>query len=174
MVHPRTASASRILLALAHDRYGWDFFRDLKKNEPLVMRSVSALPPLLLNGEADLVFPVNESDIHPKIARGEKLAVVYPTDFIATGTSLRAISRKAPHPNAAKLWLEFELSPEAQGIYAKHGRYVLHSKVNSPYPRPPLKDLKITFPSIEQLSKVKTLTKEFVKIMGKAPQKSKK
>ncbi len=138
------------------------------------MRSVSALPTLLLNGEADLVFPVNESDIYPRIAKGAPLGIVYPEDFINTGTSLRAISKKAPHPNAARLWLEFELSPEGQQIYAKHGRYVLRSGVSSPYKRPPLKELKLTFPTVDRLGMVKTMYKDFSKIMGKAPKKSKK
>lgn len=56
MAIPKSAGA-RIMVDIAVRKYGWKFFEKLSKNKPLMAPSVRALRPLLLKGEADVVFP---------------------------------------------------------------------------------------------------------------------
>ena len=42
-----------------------------------------------------------------------------PTDAKFAGMYVQAISAYAPHPNAAKLWMEFLYSDEGQHIWLK-------------------------------------------------------
>jgi iron(III) transport system substrate-binding protein len=53
-----------------------------------------------------------------------------------------ALAAKAPHPNAAMLYIDFELSPEGQGIYRKLG-YV-SSRVDFPHGAAPTKIYDLT------------------------------
>ena len=47
--------------------------------------------------------------------------VAIPDDQNATGTYGAAVVRGAPHPEAAKQWIEFLTSPEAQDIFKRYG-----------------------------------------------------
>lgn len=130
---PKTAAGARLFLDIAYEKYGWEYFRALSKNQPLLVKSIAALPRLLLAGEADVTLVAAESDHVLRISKGEPFGLVYPTDFIPAAKFAVAIRKNAPHPNAARLWLEFELSPEAQRIYANSGRMALRPGTEMPF-----------------------------------------
>ena len=50
-----------------------------------------------------------------------ELVIVYPTDYILDLSRVGFISARARHPNAAKLFLNYLLSREGQGILKRHG-----------------------------------------------------
>ena len=50
---------------------------------------------------------------------GPAIEVVVPTSVRFAGVYVQAISAFAPHPNAAKLWMEFLYSDEGQNIWLK-------------------------------------------------------
>ena len=166
MANPKTAAGARLLLDAAYENYGWDYFRALSKNAPLLVKSIAALPRLLSSGEADLVLAGSESDHLLRISTGEPFGVVYPDDFIPTSHFSVAMRKSAPHPNAAKLWMEFELSLTAQQIYAASGRIPLRPGISTPFKRPKLEDLKIQMADPDRLAKRrKELIDGFIKIM---------
>src|SRR5262249_6925017 len=49
-----------------------------------------------------------------KLAGNPPVDVVVPSDGVIAGVYVQAISAYAPHPNAAKLWMEFLYSDEGQ------------------------------------------------------------
>jgi iron(III) transport system substrate-binding protein len=44
--------------------------------------------------------------------------------------SFVAINRQAPHPNAARLFTDFFLGPQAQKMFGELGEYVFHPEVD--------------------------------------------
>jgi ABC-type Fe3+ transport system substrate-binding protein len=44
--------------------------------------------------------------------------------------SFVAINRQAPHPNAARLFTDFFVGPEAQRIFGEYGEYVFHPEAD--------------------------------------------
>ncbi|MBT3349793.1 MAG: extracellular solute-binding protein [Nitrospinaceae bacterium] len=177
LLHPRwkgriamslpKSAGSRILMDVIIRKYGWKYFEELAKNKPLMAPSVRALGPLLLKGEADVVFPISDRDLFSEKEKGSPVDFIYPSDLVPTSGSSRALGAKAPHPNAGKLWLEFVLSKEAQTIFASKGYNTLRPDVPHIYKRPAMESLKLAKPDFVNMSKTrKKRAKKLKKIMA--------
>ena len=55
-------------------------------------------------------------------AKNAEVGYVLPRDYTLVTSRVAFISRKAPHPNAARLWLDFLLSTRGQGLIANQAR----------------------------------------------------
>jgi len=98
--------------------YGKSYFDRLEKLHPLVSRSLQDAVGLLGSGER-LVSAIPIAPIMESADKGNPLAIEYPSDgaiFVATPSAILA---NAPHPNAAKLFLEFLQGPEFNQIMVK-------------------------------------------------------
>ncbi len=70
-----------------------------------------------------------------------------------------SLAKRAPHPHAGRLFIDFVLSPEGQGIIASSGRVVVRPGVNLVVPRlvkglklhPIRPDMAKDFPEISKL-----------------------
>ncbi|BAL81570.1 ABC transporter substrate binding protein [Caldisericum exile AZM16c01] len=94
-----------------------------------------------------------------------EISVVIPKSSVVAGVYVQAISAYAPHPNAAKLWMEFLYSDEGQLLYLKG--YVHPIRYNDLAKRnvipedlakklPPAElYAKAIFPTIDQITKAK-------------------
>ncbi len=91
--------------------YGWSFFEKLERNKPLIGRS--GLDPLtnLNAGESRIGnCPLNGALLQAD--KGNPIAFAYAADGTVLCIGPAAIMANAPHPNAARLWMEWLLSPE--------------------------------------------------------------
>ena len=66
-----------------------------------------------------------------------------PIEWFAIGKAVArpngvAATKRAPHPNAAALWLDFEISEEGQKLLAKRDFVTTNRKVETPLNRIPL------------------------------------
>jgi iron(III) transport system substrate-binding protein len=104
-------------------RDGFTYFEQLAKNDPLVQRSTLDSLTALNAGER-IVAALPDTIAIQSAAKGNPIAVVYPTDGTVELIGYTAILKTAPQPNTAKLFTEFLLSPEhAQIMVDEH----LHS-----------------------------------------------
>jgi iron(III) transport system substrate-binding protein len=60
-------------------------------------------------------YAVELQKTHPE------LVIVYPTDYVLDLSRVGFVTAQAKHPNSAKLFLDFLLSREGQGILKRHG-----------------------------------------------------
>ena len=125
-------------------KYGWDYFEKLNKLNPLIGRSVDD-PITTLNSGERSVAPGNPASAFRSAARGNPLAVNYPTSGTLIDPSPSAILKGARHPNAAKLFMEFLTGPEYSKILAKNFEQPLRDDVPPP-------------PGAKSLSAMKVLT----------------
>jgi iron(III) transport system substrate-binding protein len=139
--NPADSGNGVILTRYLVDLYGWDYFRKLGKNRPLLVKGGSALEQLLLSGEIDLALFPNAFSVLERIKSGEAdLEILYPEEPVAYYTQWTLIAKAAPHPNAAKLWAEFICTDKRQQYVSKHcARYMTSKNIVLDYPRPPLK-----------------------------------
>ncbi len=172
LLDPATAGPGVMFTRFMVDLYGWEFFRELGKNKPILAKGGSALEQLLLSGEADLTLCPNEFSILERISRGETdLKVIYPEEGVAFYTMWTCLNKDAPHPNAAKLWAEFVASDERQAFIAKHaGRYITNKNVELGFPRPPLKFHKLDWKWI--VANKDDMCKRFIEEIRKGQQES--
>ena len=89
--------------------YGWSFFEKLAANNPRIGRSGND-PLTLLNAGECVVGTGPASTSAVNIARGNPIGIVYPEDGTVLTVGPSAITASAPHPNAARLFMEWLLS----------------------------------------------------------------
>lgn len=100
--------------------YGWQYFETLNKQQPLVGRSVIDGVTSLVSGER-LVSPTLVGVALASAKQGNPIKVVYPSEGAVLVMMPSGIMKNAPHPNAARLLIEFLLEKEYAKIAADAG-----------------------------------------------------
>jgi iron(III) transport system substrate-binding protein len=91
--------------------YSWDWFTRLAKNKPQIGRSGNDPITMLNGGERDVgLGPLATTLLN--VDKGNPIAVQYPTDGSVLCIGPSAVLANAPHPNAARLFMEWLLSKE--------------------------------------------------------------
>ena len=108
------------LVALVNDpQLGWKFIEALGKNKPVLERGHAGMAQKVAAGE---YFAAAEmADYHLKVIRdaGAPVRGIWPKEGVPREPWTAAILRRAPHPNAARLFMDFVLSREGQDLYVK-------------------------------------------------------
>jgi putative spermidine/putrescine transport system substrate-binding protein len=144
---------------------GLDFFKQLNDAENFV--PVIAKQATVAKGETPVIMRWDYSALSDKdaLAGNPNIEVVYPKSGTIAGIYIQAISAYAPHPNAAKLWMEFLYSDEGQNIWLKgychpiryadmQARGVISAELAAKLPS---FSGPIAFPSIDQINAAKTV-----------------
>jgi len=106
------------------------YVKGLKALNVPVHKSTSAMFRLLIAGEYGLALPALMHDVVAEKEKGTPVDVVKSATPIVFGRQA-GIYIKAPHPNAAKLFAEWLISPEGQGVIASVGRETARKGVAS-------------------------------------------
>ena len=98
---------------------GLEFFAELNKKGNLV--PTIANNALVAKGETPIriTWDYNAMAANDSFAGNPALEIIIPKTGRFAGVYLQAISAYAPHPNAAKLWMEFLYSDEGQILWLK-------------------------------------------------------
>ncbi|HET7362535.1 MAG TPA: extracellular solute-binding protein [Burkholderiales bacterium] len=113
-------------------------FRDVvQKNGISVRKGHTLLTQLVASGEVPLALTVYNYKAEQLKNRGA------PIDWFVIGKAVArpngvAVMKRAPHPNAAVLWYDFEISEEAQRMLAKREFVPTNRKVDTPLNKVPL------------------------------------
>jgi iron(III) transport system substrate-binding protein len=116
---------------LGKDKAG-KFVRDLAALKPALVESFNPAADRVTSGE----FPIGITYIYYVYLNGIKGA---PLDYVRTGrflgdASYLTLFHKAPHPNAARAFIDFFLDEESMSIMAKAGEFVNRKGVYPPVP----------------------------------------
>ncbi len=84
----------------------------------------------MVSGENVLAFNVIGSYALQWVKESPNLGVAFGTDYTPAFSRLALIPNKAPHPNAAKVLLDFMLSKEGQTALAKGGMPSVRSDID--------------------------------------------
>jgi iron(III) transport system substrate-binding protein len=126
------------VLAQMGEQKGIQVFRDIvKANGISVRRGHTLLTQLVVSGEVPLALTVYNYKAEQLKNQGA------PIDWFVIGRApARAngagVARRAPHPNAALLFYDFEIGPEAQAILAKRDFVPASRKVETRLNKVPL------------------------------------
>ncbi len=120
---------------------GWKFVEDL-------LRQCKVLPKssMTYQGVANGEYPIGltfEQAAFEYLKGGAPIGLIYPSEGTAITLDGSAIIKNAPHPNAAKLFLDFTVSKEMQELMVdKFGRRSVRKDVGSPAGLPTLDKIK--------------------------------
>lgn len=151
--HPGFSGAIGVWAVQMRKMYGWDYFKAIEKNKPLIGRS-SQDPVTAMNaGERAIGVCVPLGTTATSISRGNPLRLVYPTEGVLATLSPSAIIANAPHPNAAKLFMEFQLGPGLSTVVRRFFNPPLRADVPPPDGVRPLAEFKMIAPTLEEQEK---------------------
>jgi putative spermidine/putrescine transport system substrate-binding protein len=156
---------------------GLDFFKTL--NEAGNFVPVIAKQATVAKGETPVImrWDYNSLADAASLAGNPEIATVIPKDGALAGVYIQGISAYAPHPNAAKLWMEYLYSDEGQLIWLKGGchpiryndlakRGVIPADVAAKLPPAELY-ANAVFPSIAQINNAKQVINDnWDKVVG--------
>lgn len=149
--HPGYSGSIGVMGVTLSRMYGWKFFESLEKNKPQVGRSSDDPVTLLNAGERTIGMGVSLSAPLLSQARGNPLSIVYPTDGTLAVYSPTAIPKNAPHPNAAKLFMEFACGPIYAEVMRKFFIMPLRPEVPPPDGAQPFDKIKLIGSSPAQI-----------------------
>lgn len=107
-----TSGSAYATYFLLREKYGYHFWQALARRHPRIYRSEEEMLRALAGGEVDLLAGVmaNTASAKPNVR------VIWPTDGAPMVVAPIAILSAAPHPNAAKLFVDFLLSHTGQEL----------------------------------------------------------
>jgi iron(III) transport system substrate-binding protein len=148
--------------------YGWKFFEELAKNQPLLTEGHLPGMQLVASGERAVSAEMNDYDARAGLAKGQPIGIVVPEEGTFVIPTPIAVLKATPRPNAAKLFVDFMLSDEGQAVFVEDQTLSARADVKPPAGAVALKDLKIIpmdWQAVEKQSEeIKT---KFVGIVGK-------
>jgi len=118
LVHVRAGGTTQLPYYFYWKEYGEKYLAGLAANKPLVLDSIVPLAERLATGEVSIIPLALDTIMANQLAKGVKIRWVYPEPALAAAYVMAA-SAKAPHPNAAKLFMTWSLSKEGQAAWVE-------------------------------------------------------
>ncbi|MBI3086164.1 MAG: extracellular solute-binding protein [candidate division NC10 bacterium] len=123
------------------DDAGWKFVEDLLRQSKVLPKS-----SMTYQGVANGEYPIGltfEQAAFEYLKGGAPIGLIYPSEGTAITPDGSALIRNAPHPTAAKLFLDFTVSKEMQDLMVdRFGRRSVRKDVGSPAGLPALDKIK--------------------------------
>jgi iron(III) transport system substrate-binding protein len=120
---------------------GWKFVEDVLRQSKVLPKS-SMTYQMVANGELPIGLTFEQAAFD-YLKSGAPVGIVYPSEGTAVTLDGTAVVKGAPHPNAARLFLDFTVTREGQTlIVEKFGRRAVRRDVGSPAGLPPLDQIK--------------------------------
>jgi len=150
--HPAFSGCTGIWALSLKKLYGWEFFEKLAANNPRIGRS-AADPITLLNAGECLVGVGAAGGVYPAEDKGNPIGVNHPTDGLVLCLAPSGIPANAPHPNAARLFLEWLLGDTYSRLIARDGSEPLRASVPPRPGEPPLESQHVIPLTVEEVRK---------------------
>lgn len=167
MSNPYYAGTTAVNVAVILELYGWDFYVALAKNRPFIADSHGNLETMMIAGERPLIAEQNNYSVLPDKYKGQPVEVVYPTEGVTLSLGPAAILKEAPHPNAARLFMDFLSTKEAGEIFAQEYYYSGRTDVPA-IGQPQLTEIKFHLPKFAWMVENKQmLVDKWDRIMGR-------
>ena len=150
--HPAFSGCTGVWCVAMRKLYGWEYFEKLAKNNPRIGRSAVDPVTLLIAGEVHVAL-ASANTTYRMIERGNPIAINQPSDGLSLCVTPSAITANAPHPKAARLFMEWLLSEEYSRIVAGDGSEPLLIGVPSRPDSPPLATQKVIPQTVAEIRK---------------------
>ncbi len=119
---PTTTGSGQKMFQMAAKSKGYGFFRELVKQEPVVIRDLRQQTEWVARGKHAVLLGPQRSAVAELMNAGAPLKYVSPSDggYAGAGTGNMSLINKAAHPNAARVFINWLLSREGATIYSKN------------------------------------------------------
>jgi iron(III) transport system substrate-binding protein len=152
VAHPAFSGGAGVWALAMQKLHGWEFFKALARNNPRIGRSTQDTVTLLSGGEC-LVGPTWAPGAYRAVDKGNPIVIAQPTDGVVVMVFPSAIPAHAPHPNAARLFMEWLLSRGFSELIAMDGSEPIHADVPPRPDEPPLDGQTVIALTVDEIRK---------------------
>jgi len=153
--------------------YGEGFWKDFAKLRPRGFDSRAQLFDRLAKGDDKICGLAELAGYLLQKEKGAHIAFVMPPDGLPAGTLWNGVVDKAPHPEAARLFVDWLMSPRGQAHY-QNNPFLYYGSVRKDAPPMPggtrLRDFKLLAPTAAEMTTYmaaqETFTKEWNGMLG--------
>jgi iron(III) transport system substrate-binding protein len=131
---PRGSGPGAYVLAAVEEVLGQDYTTELAKQDVFIATQAGPLWAALLRGERLMFLSSSHRDVITQKQQGAPVKQIRPVEGIVFSPTPQALLRNAPHPNAAKLWIEWSLSKQGQQALADNGYGPVRADVPVKFP----------------------------------------
>jgi iron(III) transport system substrate-binding protein len=150
--HPAFSGCTGIWALALRKQYGWGYFEKLAKNNPRIGRSGND-PVTLINAAECLVGPAPANIAFQQVDRNNPIAPVYPTDGATLCVGPSAVMATAPHPNAARLFMEWLMGDDYARLSVANHSDPVHPGLALTSGQQPLDQIKVLALSVDEIAK---------------------
>ena len=150
--HPAFSGCTGVWCVAMRKLYGWEYFEKLARNNPRIGRSAVDPVTLMTAGEVKVGL-ASAANLYRSIDKGNPLGLNNPTDGISLCVTPSAIPANAPHPNAARLFLEWMMSEQYSKLVSGDGSEPIRVGVAPRPDEPPLSGLKVIPLTVAEIRK---------------------
>ncbi|MDR1490206.1 MAG: ABC transporter substrate-binding protein [Desulfovibrio sp.] len=168
IANPSLSGTAYMSIALMVNKFGWEFIEKISANQGKIGKGSGQVVDDTASGELAGSLAVDYIT-NDKIRKGASLALVYPPEMLVVPSPV-AIFKGTRNLAAAKKWVDFLLSKDAQAIIAGEGTLPVRSDVALPaqFKLPaPADAVKRAIPVnyIELMAQKEAIVKKFTDIM---------
>jgi iron(III) transport system substrate-binding protein len=128
---PHVTATTLAWQVLVEKLYGPSFLQQFGANKPKLYASTNAMSQAIVSGEIDMGI-TNSFGVIQMADTGAPMTGVIPKNTVLFGGNV-AVFGKAPHPNAARLFVDFACSAEGQSIINVAGATIpTHPQASAP------------------------------------------
>ncbi len=139
-----TSGSAYVTYYLIREKYGCFFWQEVERRHPRVYRSEDEMLAALGRGEVDLLVGVMANSL----VADSGAEILWPADGAPMVLGPVGILAGAPHPNAAKLFVDFLLSHTGQGLIRDvTGAYPARPGLGPPRGLPPFGEIALLRPT---------------------------
>jgi ABC-type Fe3+ transport system substrate-binding protein len=99
--------------------YGTDLFKEIAQKKPAFIYRSEVSAQRVPSGQDTFALGGGAARVMHADQKGAKLKILYPKEGFTLLPQSMFILKAAPHPNAAKLWIDFILSDRGQEIICR-------------------------------------------------------
>ena len=116
---PRALGAGQVWFEVTYRTLGRDFHEKIAAHKPVISRVYAESNRRIARGEFPVYLPFNVSEYQS--LKGLPITAVIPKEGVPYVPFGAAMLKDAPHPNAARLFMNWLLDPDQQLVFAKEG-----------------------------------------------------
>ncbi len=153
------------ILGTMGEKEALEYCRKLAKQGLIRRRGHTLLTQLLIVGEYDIQVEAYLHSLLKLKEKGAPIDYVAPNPLVLRPPSAVALLKKAPHPHAAALFIDYMISPDGgQRVFANQKRWPANNKTPSKFT---VKGVKTWAPDLEQwLPRQKEVLDKFDEVFG--------
>jgi iron(III) transport system substrate-binding protein len=142
MDDPRGSGPGGTIISGLEALYGTDIDQKLADQNPFFVTQSGPAFAALNRGEVALFLSSNHTDVIEQRRQGAPVKQIKPADGVGVTQIGQSLIKGAPHPNAAKLWIEWSLSEEGQQLLAAQGYAAVRKGTKASEPEASLEGVK--------------------------------